>query len=88
MGKVKKNKLDKKQIKRYLMFISGLFLISLAFNLFLLPSNIVNGGVSGISIMDIPKHQKLLILTDAHVKAYPTLNQKIELIMDHKKTLH
>ena len=51
MGKVKKNKLDKKQIKRYLMFISGLFLISLAFNLFLLPSNIVNGGVSGISII-------------------------------------
>ena len=39
-----------------------------------------NKLVSGISIMDIPKHQKLLILTDAHVKAYPTLNQKIELI--------
>ena len=39
-----------------------------------------NKLVSGISIMDIPKHKKLLILTDAHVKAYPTLNQKIELI--------
>ena len=39
-----------------------------------------NKIVSGISIMDIPKHEKLLILTDAHVKAYPTLNQKIELI--------
>ena len=39
-----------------------------------------NKLVTGISIMDIPKHEKLLILTDAHVKAYPTLNQKIELI--------
>jgi phosphate butyryltransferase len=39
-----------------------------------------NKLVTGISIMDIPKHKKLLILTDAHVKAYPTLNQKIELI--------
>lgn len=39
-----------------------------------------NKLVSGISIMDIPQHKKLLILTDAHVKAYPTLNQKMELI--------
>jgi phosphate butyryltransferase len=39
-----------------------------------------NKLVTGIPIMDIPKHKKLLILTDAHVKAYPTLNQKIELI--------
>lgn len=39
-----------------------------------------NKLVSGISIMDIPKHKKLLILTDAHVKPYPTINQKIELI--------
>jgi len=39
-----------------------------------------NKLVTGISIMDIPKHEKLVILTDAHVKAYPTLNQKIELI--------
>ena len=39
-----------------------------------------NKLVTGISIMDIPKHKKLLILTDAHVMAYPTLNQKMELI--------
>ena len=36
--------------------------------------------VSGLSIMDIPKLGRPIILTDAHVKAYPTINQKIELI--------
>jgi phosphate butyryltransferase len=39
-----------------------------------------NKLVTGISIMSIPNHKNLVILTDAHVKAYPTLNQKIELI--------
>ena len=53
MVKVKKNKFEFKfkDLKRYIMFIGGLLCISLAFNLFLLPSNIVNGGVSGISII-------------------------------------
>jgi len=39
-----------------------------------------NKLVSGLSIMDIPKLGRPIILTDAHVKAYPTINQKIELI--------
>ena len=30
--------------------------------------------------MDIPKLGRPIILTDVHVKAYPTINQKIELI--------
>ncbi len=38
-------------LKRYLTFIFGIFLISLAFNLFLLPGDIVAGGVSGLSIV-------------------------------------
>ena len=41
-----------------------------------------NKLVSGLSIMDIPKLGRPIILTDAHVKAYPTINQKIELIKD------
>ena len=39
-----------------------------------------NKLVSGLSIMDIPKLGRPIILTDAHVKPYPTINQKIELI--------
>lgn len=39
------------RIRRYLQLILGLFIISIAFNLFLLPNNIVFGGVSGISII-------------------------------------
>ena len=47
-----------------------------------------NKIISGISIMDIPRHKKILILTDAHVKAYPTLNQKIELINNSVEFAH
>lgn len=36
---------------RYLYLFIGLFLISIAFNAFLLPNNIVFGGVSGLSII-------------------------------------
>ena len=39
-----------------------------------------NKLVSGLSIMDIPKLGRPIILTDAHVKAYPKKKQKIELI--------
>ena len=39
-----------------------------------------NKLVTGLSIMDIPKLDRPIILTDTHVKAYPTINQKIELI--------
>lgn len=38
-------------LKRYAYFFVGLLLISIAFNAFLLPNNIVFGGVSGISII-------------------------------------
>jgi len=41
----------KYRIKRYFQLIVGLLLIAVAFNLFLLPNNIVFGGVSGISII-------------------------------------
>lgn len=37
--------------RRYLELLIGLFLVSMAFNLFLLPNNIVSGGVSGLSII-------------------------------------
>lgn len=39
------------RIKRYISLVIGLLLISIAFNLFLLPNNIVFGGVSGLSII-------------------------------------
>lgn len=41
----------KYRIKRYFQLVVGLLLIAIAFNLFLLPNNIVFGGVSGISII-------------------------------------
>ena len=47
-----------------------------------------NKIISGISVMDIPRHKKVLILTDAHVKAYPTLNQKIEIINNSVEFAH
>lgn len=46
-----KNIYKKFRIKRYISLILGLLLISIAFNLFLLPNNIVFGGVSGLSII-------------------------------------
>ncbi len=41
----------KYKIRRYLQLIIGVFLISIAFNIFLLPNNLVFGGVSGLSII-------------------------------------
>lgn len=38
-------------IKRYVELIIGLLLISICFNLFLLPNNIVAGGVNGVAII-------------------------------------
>lgn len=43
--------LKKHRIRRYLQMILGIFLSSCAFNLFILPNQIVFGGVSGISIV-------------------------------------
>jgi len=46
------NKIYKKdRVRRYISLLIGLLVISIAFNLFLLPNNIVFGGVSGISIL-------------------------------------
>jgi len=41
----------KKNIKRYLNLMFGIFLLSLAFNLFFVSNNLVAGGVSGLGII-------------------------------------
>lgn len=48
MNKTKKNN---DMIKRFLIFFVGCLILSLGFNFFFLPLNIVYGGVSGISIV-------------------------------------
>lgn len=42
---------SKKLIRRYFMMIISLFISSLVFNFLILPTNIVSGGVNGISII-------------------------------------
>lgn len=42
---------SKYRIRRYFELIFGVLLIAVAFNLFLLPNNVVFGGVSGLSII-------------------------------------
>jgi phosphate butyryltransferase len=39
-----------------------------------------NRVVTGITILEAPKYHKLLIFTDAHVRPYPTIIEKISLI--------
>ncbi len=39
------------RVQRYFEMLVGLFFVAIAFNLFLLPNNIVSGGVSGLSII-------------------------------------
>ena len=41
----------KSNIKRHIEFIIGCFIVSIAFNLFLSPNNLVPGGVGGIAIL-------------------------------------
>lgn len=41
----------KSNIKRYIEFIIGCFIVSIAYNLFLSPNTIVSGGVGGIAII-------------------------------------
>ena len=41
----------KSKVKRYLEFILGCLILSISFNLFLAPNDLVTGGVSGISII-------------------------------------
>jgi len=53
---MKKKKIEKQTpktstFKRYSYLIIGCFLLSLSFNLFFLPNNIVYGGVTGVSII-------------------------------------
>lgn len=43
--------LKKHRIRRYLQMVFGIFLAAIAFNLFILPNQVVFGGVSGISII-------------------------------------
>jgi len=46
------NKVEAKyKVRRYIELVIGVLLIALAFNVFLLPNNIVFGGVSGLSII-------------------------------------
>ncbi len=45
---------SKYRLRRYIELVVGIFIVSIAFNLFLLPNDIVFGGVSGLSI--IAKH--------------------------------
>lgn len=42
---------SKYKIRRYFELVIGILIISLAFNIFLLPNNLVFGGVSGLSII-------------------------------------
>ena len=42
---------SKYKIKRYLQLVTGVFLIATAFNVFLLPNELVFGGVSGLSVI-------------------------------------
>ncbi len=41
----------KSRIKRYIQFVIGVFLVAVAFNLFLEPNSLVAGGVSGLSLI-------------------------------------
>lgn len=49
--KITENIYAKDKLKRYIGLLIGLLLIAISFNLFLLPNNIVFGGVSGLSII-------------------------------------
>ena len=48
---MKKVKTIKTYIYRYLIFIFSMLVFTSTFNLFLLPNNIVTGGVGGIAVM-------------------------------------
>lgn len=50
-SRIKKNKTINNQILRYVQLFVGLTLFSISFNFFLLPNNLVFGGVSGLSII-------------------------------------
>ena len=45
------NKKMKKRIINFIMFITGILIVTITFNAFCLPKNIVIGGVSGIAVI-------------------------------------
>ena len=47
-----------------------------------------NQIVTGITILEAKKYNKLLIFTDAHVRPYPTINEKISLINNAVEFAH
>lgn len=51
MQDILKRVYKKHKLKRYIELIIGVFIISIAFNLFILPNDLVIGGVSGLSII-------------------------------------
>lgn len=52
LKKINFEKIYKKdRIKRYTMLLIGILLVSISFNLFCRPNNLVSGGVSGLSII-------------------------------------
>lgn len=51
VAKITKEIYSKDRIKRFINLFLGLFFIAVSFNLFLLPNNLVFGGVSGLSII-------------------------------------
>lgn len=51
LDEISKQIYEKTRIKRYFYLLAGLLLISIAFNGFLLPNDIVFGGVSGLSVI-------------------------------------
>lgn len=46
-----KKRINKNIIKRYMQMLIGVTLLSLAYNIFILPNNFVYGGVSGLAIV-------------------------------------
>jgi len=50
-GNTLKDFYTKFKLKRYIQLLSGVTILALAFNVFILPNNFVYGGVSGVSII-------------------------------------
>ena len=42
---------EKKRLKRLVQFVFGCFIISLAYNIFIVPNNLVAGGIGGVAVI-------------------------------------
>ena len=42
---------EKKRLKRLFQFVFGCFIISLAYNIFIVPNNLVAGGIGGVAVI-------------------------------------